>query len=308
MPVRRTRHWTRFWAPVADRLTYVRGSVLDAGLLADIAERQRPDRIVHAATVTSVRARDARRRAIANPETDVPDKVLEVNIMGTVRLLELARTLPGLNADQSQLRRRLQRLRPRAARPDARGGLGRSARILRHLEIFQRDDRPPTAAFRLPVASAGLSGVYGPMDRWRPSRAYIARPRCAAPRAGRPAGAHQRPDGVGDHIHAQDVARAMGASGKAGRVRPSRLQRRAGRGGDPGRTGRPCNSEIIPGLRWELAPPEACDIVCDPRYAGGRWGAYDIGRHHDETGWTPMPLRQALADYAAFIDEFGVTA
>ncbi|MEM9757574.1 MAG: NAD-dependent epimerase/dehydratase family protein, partial [Pseudomonadota bacterium] len=87
---------TRFWAPVADRLTYVRGSVLDAALLAQIGQDHGIDRILHAATVTLFAPETPDGARIANPETDAPATVLEVNIMGTVRLLELARALPGL--------------------------------------------------------------------------------------------------------------------------------------------------------------------------------------------------------------------
>ena len=65
--------------------------------------------------------------------------------------------------------------------------------------------------------------------------------------------------------------------------------------------------EIEPGLKWEIAPPAACDIFADPRFKGGRWGTYDISRLRGETGWEPMSLRQALRHYADFIRSFGVT-
>ena len=57
------------------------------------------------------------------------------------------------------------------------------------------------------AASCRLSGVYGPMDRWRPSRAYHCPPYVVVHRAleGRTIGINAL-EAVGDHIHAGDVA------------------------------------------------------------------------------------------------------
>jgi len=299
----------RFWAPVSDRLDYVRGSVLDARLLAEIGERHAPDRIVHAATVTLFAPETPEGAAIANPETDVPDRVLEINFMGTVRLLELARTLPGLRAFVNLSSGGVYNdygPEPPGPMPEDGWvdppefyGISKysSEMIARHYG----------KSFGFPVCSCRLSGVYGPMDRWRPSRAYDCPPKAALHRAleGKPVRINA-PDGVGDHIHAQDVARAMIALlEKEGGFDHPVYNVAQGEAVTVGELLELC-AEIVPGLAWELAPPETCDIVADPRFKGGRWGAYDTTRIRKETGWAPMPMPEALAHYAEFIRTFGM--
>lgn len=300
----------RFWAPVADRLTYIRGSVLDAELLARIGAEHAPDRILHAATITLFAPETPEGAAIANPETDVPDKVLEVNIMGTVRVLELARTLPGLKAFVNLSSGGVYNdcgPEPPVPLPEDGWvdppefyGISKysSEMIARHYG----------KSFGFDVCSCRLSGVYGPMDRWRPSRAYDCPPKVALHRA--MAGEVIRindTEGVGDHIHAQDVARAMMALlEKEGGFDHPVYNVAQGEVVTLGRLLELCR-EIEPGLKWEIAPPAACDIFADPRFKGGRWGTYDISRLRGETGWEPMSLRQALRHYADFIRSFGVT-
>ncbi|MEM6741532.1 MAG: NAD(P)-dependent oxidoreductase, partial [Pseudomonadota bacterium] len=162
--------------------------------------------------------------------------------------------------------------------------------------------------FKFAVCSCRLSGVYGPMDRWRPSRAYDCPPKAILHRAleGRPVLVNSL-DGVGDHIHAQDVARAMIALlEKSGGFDHDVYNVAQGQAVTVGALLGMCR-EIVPGLTWEIAPPEACDVFADPRFAGGRWGAYDTSRIRAETGWAPMPMRTALAHYHGFIRDFGVT-
>ena len=300
---------TRFWSPVADRLTYVQGSVLDADLLARIGREHAPDRIRHAATVTLFAPETPDGRRVANPETDVPDTVLEVNIMGTVRLLELARALGtrafvnlssgGVYNDYGP--------EPPGPMPEDGWvdppefyGISKysSEMIARHYGH----------SFGFPVCSARLSGVYGPMDRWRPSRAYDCPPKAILHRGleGKPVHI-TAPEAVGDHIHAQDVARAMIALLEKGAYDHPVYNVAQGEAVTLRELIAIC-AEIVPGLTWDLAPPEEADIVADDTHTGGRWGAYDISRIHAETGWQPMPMREALAHYADFIRTFGMTA
>jgi UDP-glucose 4-epimerase len=300
----------RFWAPVADRLTYVQGSVLDAELLTGIGREHAPDRILHAATVTLFAPQTPEGRAVANPETDAPDIVLGVNIMGTVRLLELARTLDGLKAFVNLSSGGVYN----DYGPDPAGPMPEEGWVdpPEFYGISKLSSEMIAAhygkSFGFPVCSARLSGVYGPMDRWRPSRAYDCPPKVILHRAmeGKTVRINDT-EGVGDHIHAQDVARAMIALlEKEGGFDHAVYNVAQGEAVTLGALLALCK-RIEPGLEWEIAPPEACDIVADPRFKGGRWGAYDIARIRDETGWTPMPMQDALAQYAGFIREFGVT-
>lgn len=74
-----------FLAPVCDRVTFVRGDVTDEAALYAAASAHRVTRIIHAAAITP---RLERERA-------EPRRIVEVNVMGTVSALEVARRLPG---------------------------------------------------------------------------------------------------------------------------------------------------------------------------------------------------------------------
>ncbi len=300
----------RFFAPVADRLRYVQGSVLDTALLDRLAEEEAIDRIVHAATVTLFAPETPDGARVANPETDAPAKVLEVNIMGTVRMLDLARKIDGLKAFLNISSGAVYNdYGPEPPGPMPEEGWVDPPEFYGISKLAgELAARRYGALFGLNAASCRLSGVYGPMDRWRPSRAYHCPPYVAVHHAlaGKPVRINAR-EGVGDHIHAQDVARALIALlEKDGRFAHSVYNVAQGEAVTLEELLQTV-AEVAPGLSWRIAPEADCDIVMDPRFVGGRWGAYDTTRIREETGWRPTPLREALAQYAAFVTEFGVT-
>ncbi|RZA07629.1 MAG: hypothetical protein EOP02_37255 [Proteobacteria bacterium] len=115
------------------------------------------------------------------------------------------------------------------------------------------------------------------------------------------------PEAVGDYIHAGDVASAIVALlEKDGPLDHPVYNIALGQSV----TLRGLVAEvaaIVPGATWELSDTGQCDIVSDDTHKGGRWGAYDISRISNETGWRPRPLSKALLDYVSFIRTFGVT-
>ncbi len=74
----------QYWAPCASRITFAQGSVTDAPRLTEIGKQYAPRAILHAAAITAV-----------DPVTEarMAGRMVQVNLMGTVRLLELARQL-----------------------------------------------------------------------------------------------------------------------------------------------------------------------------------------------------------------------
>jgi nucleoside-diphosphate-sugar epimerase len=74
----------RFWQETGGEIIFESGSVTDADRLVEVGERHRPTAIIHAAAVTAVEAATERQMAT---------QIAEVNIMGTVRLLDLAQQL-----------------------------------------------------------------------------------------------------------------------------------------------------------------------------------------------------------------------
>ena len=73
-----------FWRAVESRIEFEAGSVTDPARLGEVGEQHRPAWIVHAAAVTAVDAA---------AEANLASQIIEVNLDGTVRLLELSRRL-----------------------------------------------------------------------------------------------------------------------------------------------------------------------------------------------------------------------
>jgi UDP-glucose 4-epimerase len=300
----------RFFEPVAAQVRYVRASVLDRAAFDRIAAEHDITHIVHGATVTLFAPEAPGGGSVSNPEKDVPASVIEVNVMGTVNVLDWARGLPNLVRIIAVSSGAVYNNHgPVPAGPMPEDGwvdppefYGISKRASEM--IAQRYGR----LFGMSVASCRLSGVYGPMDRIRPSRAHYCAPYTALHRAleGKPIRV-TAPDAVGDHIHAGDVARAiLSLLVKKGPLDYPVYNIALGHSV----TLRELIEEvarIFPGATCVVADAADSDIVSDDTHKGGRWGAYDISRIRGETGWHPRPLADALADYASFIQEFGVT-
>jgi nucleoside-diphosphate-sugar epimerase len=300
----------RFFKPVEARLSYVRASVLDRTALDRISVEHDITHVVHAATVTLFAPEEPDGSYVKHPETDAPAKVLEVNIMGAVTVLEWARHLPRL--------KRFINLSSGAVYndygPEPVGPMPEDGWVdppefygiskLSSELIGKRYAR----LFGMSVAACRLSGVYGPMDRMRPSRAHYCLPYVVIHRAleGEPVRINAL-DAVGDHIHALDVCRAITALlDKQGPLCHDVYNIAYGQAVTV-KDFLETVAEIVPSIHWQVADPSDCDVIADPVFKGGRWGAYDISRISRETGWRPTPLRDALADYVGFIRSFGVT-
>lgn len=154
------------------------------------------------------------------------------------------------------------------------------------------------ALFGLSVASVRLSSVYGTMDRATATRNFRHVPNRIANMAVdgvRRIGVNTL-DGVGDYIHAEDVAAAIAALLRAGALRHPVYNVAAG---TVTTTGALIGyaAEKAPGLRADIVAPDAADILQDATLTGGMWGAYDISRLVAETGWRPRPVRAAFHAY-----------
>jgi nucleoside-diphosphate-sugar epimerase len=300
----------RFIAPHGDRFHYVRASVLDRAALDRINAAHDISHVVHGATVTLFAPEDSTGAAVANPETDVPADVLQINIMGTVTVIDWARHLPHLkrfiNVSSGAV---YNDTGPEPFGPMPEDGWVDPPEFYGISKLStEMIARRYASLFGMPIASCRLSGVYGPMDRQRPSRAHYCAPYVVIDRAlqGLPIRI-TAPDAVGDHIHAGDVALAiMGLLEKDGPLRHPVYNIALGQSVTL-RELVELVAGIIPGASWEQAATGAADIVSDDTFKGGRWGAYDISRIANETGWQPRPLPEALADYVAFVRTFGVT-
>jgi nucleoside-diphosphate-sugar epimerase len=78
----------RYLGDLAEKVQFVQGDICDPTFLTDVAQQHAIEDVVHAAVITAV-----------NPAIEPmdPTRTVEVNVMGTVRMLDLARGLPGLH-------------------------------------------------------------------------------------------------------------------------------------------------------------------------------------------------------------------
>ena len=84
----------RYLARFADRLTVVVADVTQPETWRAALALQTITHIVHGATITPI-SRGSVAEARREPEADHPGRIIDVNVMGTVAMLDWARTLPG---------------------------------------------------------------------------------------------------------------------------------------------------------------------------------------------------------------------
>jgi UDP-glucose 4-epimerase len=293
----------RYFAPVAERLEVVVADVTRVDSWPGLLKGDDITHVVHGATVTPL-SRGTAVEARREPEAENPGRIIEVNTMGTVAILDWARTLP-----------RLQRIiyassgavykdhgPDRAGEPLPEDGYVMPRRLYGISKLASEliTERYGDL-FGLSTASVRPSSVYGPMDRVTPSRNFRHVPNRLAHLAldGKQARVNTL-DAVGDYIHSEDVAGAIVSLLLAPRLRYSTYNVAAGEAATVGDLVR-WIAEKVPGFRAEVTPPDEADILQDATLTGGMWGAYDVSRIACETGWKPRPVREALHAYLDWI-------
>jgi nucleoside-diphosphate-sugar epimerase len=288
----------KFFSPVADRIRWIEASILEPRLWTGQIASDEITQIVHGATLTPhpYRADDGSTR---DPEREGPRRILDVNIMGTAELLEWARSLGNLRrflyvstgsvyGDSGPEKENAPLPEEGYVDPTTLYGISKYASEL----IVRRYGR----LFGLPVVSVRLSSVYGPMDRETSSRHVRCVPwlvtHLALSGEELRISAH---DGVGDWIHAADVAEAIARLLRARSLRHPVYNVAHGRA-ETIQTLVDITAEKV-AFTSRASSKEEANVVCDPDRRRGQWGAYDISRLRDELGWTPAPLRQRMHDY-----------
>lgn len=291
-----------FFATVRSRISWIQADIVDveswSARIGDIGI----DAIVHGATVTPHPYVDAS-GVLRDPERENPGKVLDVNIAGTVAVLEFARrqtalcrfvyistgsvygdrgpALPGAPLPEDGY-----------VDPQTLYGISKHASEL----IVRRYGE----LYGLSEASVRLASVFGPMDRPNPVRNVRGTPNLVANLAvsGTPLLVHSF-DGVGDWIHTADVAEALRLLILADHVRHAVYNIAYGQA-ETVRNLVDHVADIVP-LSAAEADPALANVRCDPDRRAGQWGAYDITRMKEEFGWSPAPLRQRVHEYVQWL-------
>jgi UDP-glucose 4-epimerase len=294
----------RYFTSVADRLDVVLADVTEPSTWRDALGGRDITHIVHGATVTPL-SRGTAAEAACEPEAENPGRIIDVNVMGTVAVLDWARTLPNLRrfiyVSSGAVYKHHGPDRPGEPLPEDGYVMPRRLYGISKLASELITERYGDL-FRLSTASVRLSSVYGTMDRITPSRNFRHVPNRIA---------HMAVDGVrrvrvntldavGDYIHVEDVARAIVTLLRAPALKYSTYNIAAGATATIGELVRWAAEKAV-GFHAEVADAGEADILQDPTLTGGMWGAYDISRIGAETGWKPRPVREALHAYMDWI-------
>jgi len=290
----------RYFAPFRERLSVVVADVTQPESWRAALAPHTITHIVHGATITPI-SRGTASEAKREPEAENPGRIIDVNVMGTVAVLEWARTLPGLErfvyVSSGAVYKHHGPDRPGEPLPEDGYVMPRRLYGISKLTSELITERYGDL-FGLSTASVRPSSVYGPMDRVTPSRNMHHVPHRIARMAldGVKRVRVNTLDAVGDYIHAQDVADAIISLLRAPRLRYSAYNVACGRTASI-REMVGWVAEKVPGFCAEIVPPEQADILQDPTLREGMWGAYDVSRISGETGWKPRPMREALHAY-----------
>jgi UDP-glucose 4-epimerase len=294
----------RYFAPVRERLAVVVADVTQPDSWRAALTRHEVSHIVHGATITPL-SRGSVAEARREPETEQPARILDVNVMGTVAVLEWARTLTNLErfiyVSSGAVYKHNGPDRPGEPLPEDGYVMPRRLYGISKLASELITERYGDL-FGLSTASVRPSSVYGPMDRVTASRNFRHVPNRIAHMAvdGVECVRVNTLDAVGDYIHVEDVAAAIVSLLRAPQLRHSAYNIACGVTASI-RDMVGWAAQRVPGFRAEIVPAEHADIVQDPALREGMWGAYDISRISAETGWRPRPMREALHAYMDWI-------
>jgi UDP-glucose 4-epimerase len=293
----------KYFAPVRDRLTVITGDICDPTQWAAALEAHGITAIVHGATITPI-SRGSAAEAKIQPEAHDPAGIVDVNLMGTVRMLEWMRQHPAVQRFVYVSSGSVYRHHG----PDWSGeplpedgyvapltlyGISKFAAemvVNRYADLFG-----------LSALSVRLSSVYGPMDRATESRNFRHVPNRVAHMA--LAGEVVRPnslEAVGDYISSSDVATGIIALLGAPELRYRHYNIASGvatRIGDVIGWAR----ARVQDIKVEVGSGDAANVVQDPAFKDGMWGAYDIARIIRDTGWQPRAGKVAFHDYMDWI-------
>src|SRR5579871_1369999 len=299
---------TRYFAPVAARMTVIVADVTRPDEWRAALAAHEVTHVVHGATITPI-SRGTAREARTEPEANAPGRIVDVNVMGTVEILEWARTLAGLKrfiyVSSGAVYKHHGPDRPGEPLPEDGYVMPRTLYGVSKLASELITERYGDL-FGLSATSVRLSSVYGTMDRATQSRNHRHVPNRIAHLAVAGAGRVRvnTLDAVGDYVHVEDVARAILALLRLEQVRYSAYNIAAGRATRLGELVA-WAAERYPGFHAEVVSAEDADIVQDPSRSDGMWGAYDVSRIGAETGWRPRPVREALHAYMEWISVAG---
>ena len=296
----------RYFAPFKNRMKVVTSDIVHSEQWLEALGGEDIRHVVHGATVTPI-SRGSAAEARGEPEAAFPRRIIDANVMGTVALLDWARTLRRpprvIYVSSGAVYKHHGPDRPGEPLPEDGYVMPRRLYGISKLASELITERYGDL-FGIEATSVRLSSVYGTMDRVTASRNHRHVPNRIAHMAveGVECVRVNSLAGVGDYVHSEDVAGAIVALLQAPALRYSAYNIAQGCTTTMGELVE-WAAEKAPGFHAAITADSEADILQDPTLTDGMWGAYDISRITIETGWRPRPVREALHAYMQWIQE-----
>ena len=284
----------RWLGPFGSRVALAHADIVAVDALAAAVDGETVTHVVHGAIVAHVPAWERAR----------PRDLIDVNVGGTVNVLEWARTLPGL--------RRFVYLgtggvygEPSAASPTGpqpeEGPLDPPELYAISKLAGEQICRRYGELFDVDVRIVRLSGVFGPLERPTRGRAIMSPPWHLAEAIvqGRELRVTARtPAAGGDFLSAEDIGRAVTLLLTADGLRHRVYNIAAGTFTTIAELVEAASRAGLP-ARLRTVEGDA-DLDLDPSLRLARWNAYAIDRLRGDVDWTPRPLEDQLDTYLAW--------
>jgi nucleoside-diphosphate-sugar epimerase len=284
-----------FLGDLAGRAVFVEGDVTDEARLRDVALAHDVERIIHAAVITPRLER----------ERSEPARVIQVNLMGTVAVLEVARSLPGLT--------RMVYIssiaawggtQPPDGRPDEDTPSGARSLYGITKHTSERFCQRYKELFGLDIVAMRPVSVYGPMERVTPgySGATELREILRLVAAGQPVLVNSLAGPYHDWTFVEDIAEAIERAWDTPNLPHDVYTITAGQSYSIGDM-LAAFQRHWPGMEYRVVPREQANYVVS--------GDPDFPRPGNERlrkdfGWTPTTsLDDGVRQYLAWIRRYG---
>lgn len=287
-----------FFDPLPERLISIKGDIRDRRILDEISSEWNPTHVIHAASLTHYKPW----------ELENPVKYIDINIMGTINLLEWARNLHGLQQFMYISTGDVygEPKSDNTPSPQPETGPFYPPEFYAFTKWSAENiTRRYGEIFNIPMPSVRLSSVFGPMERSTAGRVTMSLPYCVV-RAMIEDRPFQTTEGTlqagGDFISAEEIARAITAIIHT--KRPHNNAYNIANGTYTSiRKILAIFKDIEPSFTYEIVNSEQADWQRDPKNRYARWDAYTNQRLLDEFNWRPRPLAEQLYSYYQWVME-----
>ena len=289
---------SEFLAPFARRIDWVGGDIRDESVVERAFSFGELTHVVHGATLTH----------FEDWEREDPGRFMDVNVMGTIRLLERARRAAGLErfvyVSSGAVYGEPVAGTPSGPQPEA-GPFDLPEMYAISKFSAEMVARRYGELFDLDVVRVRFSGVFGPMERrtgarrlmsapYHMVRAHLERRPLRVTRGTLAAG--------GDFLSSEEVGEGVAALLRAPRCAHRAYNIAAGYFQTMEEVFGAFGS-VAPGFEVDVADESRAEVAMNPDDRLARWNAYAIDRMRDDVGWRPRPLPEQLARYVRWVEE-----